>query len=253
MFNNHCHTNLSYCAAKDMTLDFIADSVINSPSLDGVAITDHSFAIYFPSDLAWSWQYMLDSSIFDKYRDRGNEILKKHLQNIADKKKEHLLPGLEVEIMHDGRFTADPDLLKEVDVIIGSVHWLDIPPNSTENEIIGVWEKYTMALLDKEIHILGHPFRWLSTKIPTVPEQIIKKITTAATERNIALELNSHYEVQADIVMLQEIIQQNTSVAFATDAHRQEEIADFSYHSELLQKAEINLEKLNIFYPKSLR
>jgi histidinol phosphatase-like PHP family hydrolase len=249
MFNNHCHTDLSYCSEGGMTLDFIADSVKNSPELDGLAITDHSFAIYFPKKVAWSWEYMLDSSVFDKFRDRGNEILEKHLQDISAKKKDKLVPGIELELMHDGRFTVDPDLLKKVDLIIGSVHWLDIPLNPTENEILGIWENYTIQLLDSGIHILGHPFRWLSTKIPAVTEKVIKKIVKAATEKNVALELNSHFEIDTDITMLREIIEQDAMVSFATDAHRQSEIADFSYHMELLKKANISMNDLNVFTP----
>lgn len=249
MFNNHCHTDLSYCSEGGMTLDFIADRVKNSPSLSGVAITDHSFAIYFPEDVAWSWEYMVDSSIFDQYRDRGNKILNRHLQDIAARKHDKLVPGLEVEIMHDNRFTVDPDLLKRVDLVIGSVHWLDINLTSNENEILKIWEDYTMQLLDSGIDILGHPFRWLSGKISIVTDKVIKRVVKAAVERDVALELNSHYEIDTDIAMMREVLEQNAMIAFATDAHRQEEIDDFSYHIELLKKADICMDDLNIFTP----
>lgn len=248
MFNNHCHTDLSYCSEGGMTLDFIADTIRKSPDLDGVAVTDHSFAIYFPENIAWSWEYITNSSIFDKFRDRGNEILQKHLQDISAREKDHLVPGLEIELMQDGRFTVDPELLKQVKLIIGSVHWLELPPNPTENEILNIWEKNTMALLDNDIHILGHPFRWLSMKIK-VSHKVINNIVAAAASRNIALELNSHYEIDSDLQMLKEIIEQNATVAFSTDAHRQSEISDFSYHYSLLEQLNINKEDLNIFSP----
>ena len=250
MFNNHCHTDLSYCSEGGMTLDFIADTIKKSPDLDGVAITDHSFAIYFPEDVAWSWEYIIDSSVFDQFRDRGNKILDKHLQNIAAQKNDNIIPGIEVELMNDGRFTIEPDFLKRVDLIIGSVHWLDVSLNANEDEIFKLWENATMALLDNDIHILGHPFRWLSTKIPMVNTKTIKQIVSVAASRNIALELNSHFEIDTDLRMLREIIEQNAMIAFSTDAHRQNEISDFSYHERLLKEANLSMDDLNIFTPE---
>ena len=234
-----------------MTLDYIAQSINSSPDLDGVAITDHSFAIYFPVDMAWSWKYMINSSIFDEYRDRGNAILDKHLQEIKQRKHQHLIPGIEVEMMHDGRFTIDPELLKNIDLVIGSIHWLDIPENATSNEIIKIWEYNTFKLMDKGINILGHPFRWLSNRIPFISDEIIKKTVKAAKKSNVALELNSHLEIDTDLKMMQEIVEQNASVAFATDAHRQTEIADFSYHKGLMLKAGISPNDLNLFTPET--
>lgn len=251
MFNSHCHTDLSYCSEGGMTLDSIVGIVKRSSNLDKLAITDHSFAIYFPKDVAWSWKYMVDSSVFDKYRDYGNKILDQHLREIVARKHDKLVPGLEVEMMHDGRLTVDPDLLEEVDLIIGSVHWLDISSTSNKNELLRIWERHTMQLLDSGIHILGHPFRWLSTRYD-VSKDVIKRVVKAAAKRDVVLELNSHYEIGTDITMLREILEQNAMVTFATDAHRQEEVNDFSYHIKLLKEANISMDSLRVFEPDLL-
>ena len=68
-----------------------------------------------------------------------------------------------------------------------------------------------------------------------------------AVKQDVAIELNSHFIIDTDIAMLHEAIEQNAKVAFSTDAHRQDEIADFSYHNTLLEQANIKLEDLNIF------
>lgn len=251
MFNCHCHTDLSYCSEGGMTLDFIAEVIRQEPELDGVAITDHSFAIYFPEGLAWSFDYMLDSKLFDENRDRGNAILEPHLQEIRKREVDHLVPGIEVEMMHDGRFTVDPDLLKEIPLIIGSIHWLGIAFDSKTGEITNIWRQHTLDLLEKDIQILGHPFRWLSNRVPDISPALIKEIVSAAASNGVALEFNSHYEIDTDVQMIREIAEQGAQIAFSTDAHRQAEIADFSYHKRILQQAGVNLSDLNVFFPES--
>lgn len=250
MFNNHCHTDLSYCSEGGMTLDFIAETIRQEPDLDGVAITDHSFAIYFPEELAWSWEYMHNSRIFDQHRDRGNKILEKHLNEIHKRKNDNIVPGIELEMMHDGRVTVDPELLAGINLKIGSIHWLGIPLDTQHDDILKTWHKHTLKLLEKDIHILGHPFRWLANKIPQVSDKIINEIVRAAKSNDVALEFNSHYEINTDPAMIKEIVKQNAKIAFATDAHRQSEVADFSYHKQILQQAGVKLDDLNVFVPE---
>ena len=72
-----------------------------------------------------------------------------------------------------------------------------------------------------------------------------------AEENDVALELNSHYEVETDSAMLKEILEQNAKIAFGTDSHRREEAGDFSYHISLLEKHGVAISALNVFSPVS--
>jgi histidinol phosphatase-like PHP family hydrolase len=243
MINCHCHSNISYCADESMTLELIAEFVRNADFIEQTAVTDHSFAIYFPSDVAWSWSYMQDSTIFDKFENAGT---KKLLHHISDMKKySELIPGVEVELMHDGRFTLDESLLPEIDIVIGSVHWLNAP--SDPGDILKYWEKHTLQILEKNVDILGHPYRWIVNTLGSVPEKSIMRIAKAALDTNTALELNSHYEIDTDIAMLRIAAEFNIPIAFSIDAHWPSELKNFDYHYQVIKNAGLSLNELTIF------
>ena len=229
-----------------MSLDFLAESIQRLPQLDKITITDHSFAIYFPEALAWSWKYMTDSSIFDSYRDRGNTILDNHLRELHFRKFEGFIPGIEVEMMHDGRLTMDNAFRNRLDVIIGSIHFMPVSGLSS-SEILKKWQYHTTELLNKGIDVLGHPFRWIINQNIDVSESIVRTIVGEAINAGVALELNSHYEIKTDSLMLREAIRQGAVIAFSTDAHNQVEVGNFSYHDSLLEKNQILLSDLKIF------
>ena len=249
MFNNHCHSDLSYCSEGGMSLDYIAQVIDSSPSLDGAAVTDHSFQLYFPEDVAWSWEFMMDSSIWDNYRKRGHQNCVKYFAELEKYRDKMIFPGIEVEMMHDGRLTIEPEFLDGLQHIIGSIHWIDILPNASESEALKIWMDHTFKLLDHNITILGHPFRVLVKFLDEIPSEVIKDVVARATANDIALELNSHFEIDTDVAMLRECCEQNAKIAFSTDAHRRDEIDDFSYHFKVLDNAGISLDDLNIFNP----
>lgn len=244
----HAHTNMSYCAAKDMTPEFYVSLLKNAYALDKIAITDHGMALYFPEDVAWSWGYISDSSIFDKYRDWGNDRLRKHLENLKGYKNNGLLAGIEVEMMNDGRITCDPCFRDELDVMIASIHYLPVSVNAgfSGREVLDFWLEHMEGLLASGADILGHPFRWLATQIE-IPCDLVAQIVMKAKNVGMALELNSHFEIPTDVEMLQEIVKQDAQIVFGSDAHSRSEAGDFSYHFDTLMKAGLKLEDLNFY------
>jgi len=246
MFDCHFHTDLSYCSEGGMTLDFIADGIEKIDHLDGVAVTDHSFALYFPEDVAWSWEYMYDSTVYDKFIDRGNGNMDAYLTSLENYRDRNIIPGLETEIMHDGRFTFDQSFRSRIDILIGSVHFLPLPSNASTSKIMEEWHKNTMQLLNAGIDILGHPFRWISKHVP-VSDKLIKEIVHEAKLNNVAIEFNSHFEIDTDSRMLDEVIKQDVKLALSSDSHNQKEIGDFSYQLGLLDDKGITLSNFKIF------
>ena len=246
MFDAHFHSDTSYCTEGGMSLDFIAETV-KKKQLDGIAVTDHSFAIYFPEDIAWSWEYMSDSSVFDKFRERGDKNMDAYLTALENLEKEKIVPGIETETMHDGRFTFSPEFRSRIKLLIGSIHYLPKTINASADTIMDEWLKNTYQLLDSDIDILGHPFRWIAQKMPgSVSEQLIDDIVKTAKTNNIALEINSHFKIDTDRLMMKKIMKYNAKVVFSTDSHRRSQAGDFSYHLNLLDQMNIPPDSLNI-------
>ncbi|HRU00517.1 MAG TPA: hypothetical protein P5239_02315, partial [Victivallales bacterium] len=82
MIDFHVHTKTSYCADKDLSLDFYSEQISSTNLIEFVCVTDHSMAIYFPEDIAWKWEFLSDSNIFEQWRDFGNQRLAKQISEL---------------------------------------------------------------------------------------------------------------------------------------------------------------------------
>jgi histidinol phosphatase-like PHP family hydrolase len=243
----HAHTSLSYCAEDPISPRDYADAIARG-ALRRAAITNHGFALYFPEDLAWSWRYMTDPSLFDEYREWGNRRILPHLDEVESLRGQGLLTGMEVEMMADGRLTVDPEVRKRLDVLVGSVHWLPAE-GLKEPRILDLWMDHTRALVRTGIDILGHPLRWLSTKVAQLPGEAVPFVVDLAREAGAALEINSHYIVALDRDLLLEAVRQGVPVTFSTDSHCLAEIGCFDYHRKLLDEAVLRPEDLRFWEP----
>jgi histidinol phosphatase-like PHP family hydrolase len=148
--------------------------------------------------------------------------------------------------MHDGRFTFSPEFRKDIDVLIGSVHYLAYPPNASAEEIFETWLDNTMRLIHSGIDILGHPFRWISDRV-AISDRTIREVVAEAVRNDVVLEFNSHFEIDTDSKMIDEIIAHDAKIAFSTDSHNRREAGDFSYQLNLLEKKGVSLSDLNVF------
>ncbi len=241
MIDFHVHTDISYCAEKGLKPEFYAGTLSSLEEPDSVCVTDHAMAIYFPEELAWKWGFMSDSSIFDQYQDYGNERMRSYIKTVKSLKKKRVHLGIETEMMHDGRLTFDPSFTSEFDIVIGSVHFL---PVSSDTDILNLWLTHSLDLINSGIDILGHPFRWITQKM-TLDENIIKTVVKESRDCNVALELNSHYQYpELDITMLRICADIGAKASIASDAHRKEEFADYSYHKNIIEKSGVDFEKL---------
>jgi histidinol phosphatase-like PHP family hydrolase len=244
----HAHTSLSYCAERGISPSDYVAAISSGKTLRSVAITNHGFAVYFPEDLAWSWRFMEEPSLFTERMAWGNERLIPHLEEVESLRDQGLRTGLEVEMMKGGRLTVDPALVDRLDVLIGSIHWL-ASEGGPSRQILAEWKRHVRALVRTGINVLGHPLRWLSNQVSPLPGEIVPFVVDAAQEAGVAIEVNSHYVVDADADLLLEAVRRGVPVAFATDSHRVGEIGDFSYHTALVAKLGLSWDELRLWAP----
>lgn len=234
MIDFHTHTGISYCAEKDLNASYYATRLRELQEPKTVCITDHSMAIYFPEDIAWKWEFISNRKIFDQWKEFGNERFYEHLKNLKKHSADGILAGIETEMLHDRSLCFDQSFRKDLDIVIGSVHFL---PVENERDCLAYWFKHTIELINAGIDILGHPFRWIAAKMQ-ISEETILAIVSDAKKNNVALELNSHYRYEReDILMLRACAQTGTVVSIASDSHRKNEFGDYSYHFSVLEKS----------------
>ena len=74
LFDCHAHTcDLSYCCDQGITVDTGVQALRSSDDCSDVAITNHGLAIYFPHDMASSWECMERPTVWDGLRVCRND------------------------------------------------------------------------------------------------------------------------------------------------------------------------------------
>ncbi len=257
MIDFHSHTDLSYCSDRDLNPNWYVKCLEQKNEMEAVAITDHGMAIYFPDSVAWSWEYIRDGRVFDKYKDSGNAKLESYILNLAKYKDKKIYCGLEVEMSQNGKLIYDASYRKKLKPLIGSVHYHFITKKHgfSEKDIVEFWLNHNKQLLEAGIDILGHPLRWIANNA-TVQDYMIERIVEMAIRNSVAIEFNSHnitaaiYE--ADKKMLCMAMEKGAKVSFGVDAHKRNQVGKFDYHKKLLADCSATQEDLNILTLKDL-
>jgi DNA polymerase (family 10) len=95
----------------------------------------------------------------------------------------HLLAGIEVDILPDGRLDMDDEVLAQLDVVVGSLH------SRLDMERGQMTERVLRAFESPHLQIWGHPLARLLLKRDPVALDVDRVVAEAA-RRGIALEIN---------------------------------------------------------------
>ncbi len=164
----HCHTVKSDGANK------LEDMIAAAKKLgyEYIAITDHSKSERIAHGLS-------------------NSDMEKWLREIkaatAKIKGIRVFAGSEVDILPNGELDYPDDLLKKMDIVVGSVHSRF---KSAREEMT---KRILTAMENRHLDILGHPTgRHIGKREPY--EVDLKKVFAAAAEKKVLLEINAHPE-----------------------------------------------------------
>jgi histidinol phosphatase-like PHP family hydrolase len=253
-FDCHAHTaDLSYCCDSEITVQTYAQYLKKSTDCAGSVITNHGFSIYFPSQITWEFEYMLKPQLWDDYREWGNQRFRIHLNQIDSLRDQGLYSGIETDMMIDGRLTCDEKLRDRLDVIVGGVHVVPAAmadPHLHPAEIFTAWWIYTEQLMQAGIDILSHPFRWISKQSGIrLKNDHVREIVSLAKRYGVALEVNTHQNINTDVEMVRLCTQEGVPISIGTDAHHRTEILNFRPHRKILKKARISPEEIKIWQP----
>ena len=237
----HVHSQYSYCS-EDVTIEKLARAA-SEKGIRQFFITDHSSHLYFGEKDAWSYKYLRDYSLF-RHRPRDDSRMKEYLDNIGRFFKQGARIGIEVDCSFEGEFIIEPEYLKEMELVIGGIHYLPCLNDNPDREVfIEEFTRYTLMLLDKDIDILTHPTRIFRRADIEIPEEVYAPIIDKAVSRGIALEINGHSQKDPDAAFVKEAIARGAKLALGTDTHALKELGDFSWHLELLRQCGIETEE----------
>ncbi|MEM3049582.1 MAG: PHP domain-containing protein, partial [Thermoplasmata archaeon] len=196
----HAHTDWSDGAGS---IEQMADAAI-ALGYEYLAITDHTQSLKIANGLTP-----------ERLADQVKAV--RRLQDRLGKRLT-LLAGTEVDIKADGSLDLPRTALKELDIIVGSVH------SRFRMEKSEMTERVVKAIESGWIDVLGHPTgRIIGARDPY--ELDFDRVLEAARESSVALEVNcfpdrldlrdSHCRLARDA---------KVKVALGTDAHRSEQL-----------------------------
>ena len=166
-----------------------------------LAITEHTQNVHVAGGL--------EESEFKELFDEIDDAQAKH-----DKIK--ILKGAEVDILADGSLDLDDDILKEMDIVIASIHYKFNMPEKKQTERI------LKAMDNKYVQIIGHPTgRKLNEREPY--EVDMEKIIEKAAETGVHLELNA-YPKRLDLndIHCKMAKEKGVKMVISTDAHSED-------------------------------
>jgi DNA polymerase (family 10) len=135
----------------------------------------------------------------------------------------HLLSGIEVDILGDGRLGLSDTVLRDLDIVVASVH------SGLKQEEDIMTRRIISALQNEHVDILGHPTGRLLGRRPAYEVDMARIIETAA-ETGTAMEINaSPHRLDLDDIHIRQAKEHGVRMAISTDAHREDDFANMRY------------------------
>ncbi len=191
------HTHTEWSDGSD-SIDDIVDAAI-AREYDFVAITDHSASLTIANGLSP-----------DKLRRQVKEV-----RRVADEHADAItvFAGSEVDIKADGSLDFPSSLLKQLDVVIASVH------SRMKMGKAEMTDRIVRAIESGDVDIIGHPTgRVIGRRDPV--EVDLQRLFDAAADNGVAMEINA-FPDRLDLrdVHCRLAKERGVSVTIGTDAH----------------------------------
>jgi DNA polymerase (family 10) len=200
----HVHTTASDGGDKLRTMVDAA----REAGLDYIAITDHSPGLRVA--------HGLDA---DALLRQGEEIARLN-DTLADFR---ILHGCEVDIHADGSLDLPDDVLRRLDLVIGSVHaGFGLARERQTTRIL--------RALDRPVfHLLAHPLGRLLSGRAAI-EVDMERVLRHARTRGCALEVNAQPDrLDLDDVWCRAAVEHGTLLAIGSDAHGRHDFSDLGF------------------------
>ncbi|WP_371619299.1 PHP domain-containing protein [Streptomyces sp. NBC_00454] len=170
--------------------------------------------------LGHDWAVLTDHSPSLKVaRGLSPERLREQLRTVAELNADwapfRLLTGIECDILADGSLDQEPELLAEVDLVVGSVH------SKLRMEAPAMTRRLIAAVRNPHLDVLGHcTGRLVTGRTRPESEFDAEAVFAACAESGAAVEINSRPErLDPPRRLLRLAVAAGTYFAIDTDAH----------------------------------
>ncbi len=150
----------------------------------------------------------------------------------------HLLLGVELEILADGRLALPDSVLAELDVVVASIH------SSLRQEREIITRRALRAIHNPHVDILGHPTgRMLGRRPPADID--MEQVLHACAETGTIVEINAHpARLDLNDIYARRAVELGCKIAISTDAHRPEHMDYLEYGVAMARRAWLSPENI---------
>ncbi|MGG0720205.1 DNA polymerase/3'-5' exonuclease PolX [Robertmurraya massiliosenegalensis] len=172
-------------------------------------------------NLGYKYMAITDHSKFLKVANGlDEERLRRQREEIAKLNKKYdditILAGVEMDILPDGTLDFEDDVLKEMDLVIASIH------SGFSQSKEQIMKRLTNALKNQHVDIIAHP-TGRKIGIREGYSVDIDMLIEVAKETNTALELNANpNRLDLNAEHIRKVQEAGVKVVINTDAHRME-------------------------------
>jgi histidinol phosphatase-like PHP family hydrolase len=240
----HIHTELSACAARDMTLAAVIEGV-EAAGVAAIGIADHLNA---------------------REHAERNALVRKEIEQLDTPVEVYL--GAEVGFAYKlGRhpLTGEDKARLGYQFAVGSHHSTYLKEYDLDRIVRRQHEYHLATCADPVIDVLGHPWRflyesfqragwpWIDT-MKCVPESMTRELARAAIESGTAIEINttsnlcmkfqpeSYFEEYVDYVAI--LAEEGVTFSLGSDAHELHEFETIHLAWEVVDRLQIGDERI---------
>lgn len=205
----HCHTKWS---DGTMTVEEMAKAAMER-GYAYIAITDHS------PPMGWG------------VKPENFRKLIREIRQASERLGFPILAGIEVDIAPDGSLYMDEDILRQLDVVIASVH------SAMKMSRDEMTKRILKAMENPYVHILGHPTGRLIPQRPPY-EVDIEAVIKKARKEGLALEINASPErLDLNDENARFAREEGVMLVIGTDAHRDEHLTFMRFGVAVARRA----------------
>jgi histidinol phosphatase-like PHP family hydrolase len=224
----HLHTRLAYCN-ENMKIPR-AVQIGQQIGLHSIVFSEHSSHLYFSRHDKDARKDYLEGISSSRINDRTGD----YFSLCEMYRNDFCFLGMEIDVDWLGMPIIQGDVLNQLEVKLGAVHYLGeiADQNKRESEFIAL----THGLLRAGINILAHPFQIFRQHGLATPERLFEPLAWMLKENNVAAEINFHRDTPS-LEFVKVCLRNGVKLSFGSDSHNLAMIGEFYPHIKLLRDA----------------
>ncbi len=231
LVDGHVHTEYAYCASTVTAAGAIERA--EKFGLSGITFTEHAGQLYVSREDYWNGRFLNEPELLRQSRTGERDRMRAYRAEMQALRSSFVRIGLEVECDRNGELALLDEDREGWDLLIGAVHFL---PEPFEGDIERGFMVLTEKLLQQNVAVLAHPFRFFRRQGLDIPRHLFRRMAQLLAKYGVAAEINFHTN-EPDPDFFRCCIEEGVPIALGSDSHALYEVGEFVPNLDVLRQA----------------